>query len=293
MVSDIDGLCQENELEKVREWLRTEQSFPIPFVSFETSLKIASMRSGNVDLNVNGISKLDIETFISDPPRKCITEVYGADSTGKSQILLMMAAANNSLYIGTEDRFRFERLKKFEGKSDVLVKIVYCVYEFWQIICNLRDDICSNNSRVILIDSFNLVKDPTLCNELLGRLKTYAIKFNISVIFTNQVRASMDVVEKIFQLTSLQSATPAIADEYIDHKLCIYRLDTFPKPLGYNGVDAKRVICVTESRSCPTINDEFTDLENHDKRMEFLRSRCWKLDIQETNVKITPVSDFE
>ena len=259
-----------DEMDAIRKWKRREPIFPIPDVSFKTSLKIAKyyVQNNFIEQEVVKDHSFNLVDLIDNPPRECLVEISGMFSSGKSQILLQIAAKLPSIFIGTEDRFRIERFKGLGG-IDVLIKVTHCLIDFIYTIRGLEDLLTMKSYRTILVDSMHMVREPILAASIGKSLKELAIKFGVTVLFTNQVRSTFDDPSSVkYHLPDIQSITPKAMDAFIEHKLVLYRLDVVKKPLGFSGMDHQRVLVALNSRSNPTVLDAESD------NADFLQSRC-------------------
>eukprot|EP00835_Amoeboradix_gromovi_P006724 NODE_859_length_3643_cov_0.232223.p2 type:complete len:295 gc:universal NODE_859_length_3643_cov_0.232223:2663-3547(+) len=289
-INKIEKLCKDDERNAVKKWLRTGKEFPIPNTSFQTSLRIAKYASTFKQIPIENVRRkypFDLNRFIDDPPRECLVELCGMFSSGKSQILLQMAAKIHCIYIGTEDRFRIERFKRLGG-IDVLVKVTYCLMDFICAIEELDLALSLANYRAVIIDSMHKVREPILADYIGRVLNSVAIKHGVSIIFVNQIRSSMELDDnEQFYLSNIQSITPKTMDAFIEHKLFVYRLDVPVKPTGYEIMNHSRVISVVNSRSNPTVLDSRPPFKDDREKISFLKSRCAGVIIAESSVTLS------
>ncbi len=288
----LSSICTDKELPHVREWLRNKPVFPIPMVSFKTSLAInklyISTRIHEIDVKDRNSSVLELDSLLVNPPRKCLIDISGKFASGKTQMLLKMAATFTCVYIGTEDRFRLERFKAMGGQ-DIYLTTTYCQIQFISIIENLDDVLSKHEVRAIVIDSMHLIRDPLPARHVGKLLLQFAVKYDISVVFVNQVRSSMsDTFHSSFQLENVKSITPVAMNEFIDHKLFLHNYKNECKPIGFKDISSDRILSVWMSRTHPSLCDTIDE----NNRNNYISSRCKSFEINGTGVVIKDI-DFK
>jgi len=155
-----------------------------------------------------GLQKLD-EILSGGIPASSITDIFGANGTGKTQLLLQISInavkkGGTVLYLDSTGEFRPERIlemQKFQDlETNILDKIIVSRITNTSEQINLIKNIKKNNFSLIVIDNVtdlfsyeyktneSIFKKNSLFMKHLRDLSLIAINENIPVVMTNMIR---------------------------------------------------------------------------------------------------------
>jgi len=194
---------QEGELEETLKMLRDK-------FGEGAIMKLGEVRKVDVDVIPTGSPSLDIALGVGGIPRGRIIEIYGAESSGKTSLVLHIIAevqkrGGKAAFIDSEHALDPEYAKKIGVKVEEL--LISQPDSGEQALDIVEALVRSSSIEVIVIDSVAALTprqelegemgnqqiglQARLMSQALRKLTAIASKTNTAIIFTNQIRAQI------------------------------------------------------------------------------------------------------
>jgi len=179
-----------------------------------TVYDMSELKEGPVEGLPTGISSLDHAIGIGGVPKGGITELYGAESAGKTTVSLILAKNAQKegkavFYVDSEQTLNLEYAKKMGVKIDNEYFVLSHATNLERVFDMMANYIRTNEVGLVIIDSLAALvpsreldekRDPeaqtmglkaNLISSKISVISEAARQFNVPVVFVNQIRKNL------------------------------------------------------------------------------------------------------